>query len=455
MVKSRKNKTAGLFSVTIIFRVLFALYFLLSPIIAEENTTETDLDEFMAEDSKWKSDSFIRQSFLLNKSQIPAPYKTRTDLLSSYTRLRLGVKYTGEKLEAEASGNVDFIFSNYTGTPEFQYLWMTENRNRMFFMEKIHDEKDYLVRADVHRLNATYNSSKVKLKFGRQSISWGQSRFIDPLNLVTPTGPFIIDMEDIQGADGLDANYYINQTDFVELVVTPYRKMNDPDLKKLYYMDTNALLRYKGTFGNSDVMLVTGHHYHSWVWGGDISVTKWDASFRAGYLGRGERKLDDYAYFETNGNLPPKIAHQGVIGTSYAFSGKYRVNFETLFNSAYSKNNPGLAEHAKQEGLTSAGFQQPIREDQSFFVSKGRIITKQPVLMELALGAEFTDTISANLITIYDPVGKSEVIIPNLSWNFHNEGVLVAGLFLYGNHGREGEFIGAKPSAYIFMRWHF
>ena len=418
---------------------------------------DTVAEDFLDEESNWEFDNFIRQSFLLNKSALPSEIRTKNDLFASYTRLRLGTAYKGDKIEMEASGNGDFIFANYKDTHEFQYLWMSQNRNRMMFMEKIHDENDYLVRADVHRLNVSYNTNKLKLKLGRQSISWGQGRFINPLDLITPTGPFILDMEDIQGADGIDANWYLNSTDFVEMVITPYRRLDDPDLGELYYRDTNALLRYKATFKDADIMVLGGHHFHSWVWGGDINLTKWDASFRAGYLGRAERDLSQYAYYDEY-DLPPQVSHQGVLGASYAFAkGKYRVNFESFFNSSYTGdgNEPALAEHQKQEGLASSGFTQPIREDQSFFRSKGRIITKHPVLLELSLGTEFTDLLSGNLVLIHDPVGKSEFVSPSLSYNFHDEGTLVVGAHLFGNHGTEGEFRGAKPSAFFFIRWHF
>lgn len=440
------------------------------------------------EDSPWTLGGFVRQMIHGTESALPRSGTALEHPITSATRLRLSSEYDDGIWKGEASANLDLIFANNMSSTEFDLTWMGRTRNRLFSLEKRKRYTDYLVQADVHRLWAGYTADDFQIKAGRQAISWGQGRFLNPLDLVTPLSPFLIDSEDVPGADAIDISYYFNAFDMIELVVAPYKTLDDPDLGNLRSRDLNGLLRFKGTRENVDFTLLAGHHFHSWVWGGELAADIKGASIRFAYLGRAEEDWSKYEGYGTN--PPPSVTHQVVLGTGYAFfSGKLSANLEIFYNSgSYGDGrDSGLPVALEQEAIIEAELAPLSREDllttiQSnyyssgtlslptsgisqnesdddiyFYRTAGRITSKNPLLIEASLGGNLTDTINLNFFFIGDPVGESLYAGPSVSVSLTEESVLTGGAFLFvGPDDRtRAEFQGAKPSAYLLLRWHF
>lgn len=401
---------------------------------------------------------FFRQTLHGSQSTLPREKRIRKELLSSYSRLRLEASWKDEEevWRAQASGNADFIFSNYMDSPEFDLYWKTRIRNRLFSMENINDEDEYLIRSDVHRLWVSWAAEDLDLKFGRQVLSWGQGRFINPMDLITPSGPFITDIEDIPGADIASAVYSINSFDMIEIVVAPYKRLDNTDLGKLENRDANALARYKATYDNLDYSVLAGYHFHSHVFGTELTLTHWDANFRMSWLARDEGKLADLPYYDAE-NLPAQTTHQGTIGVSYAFWGKLRTNLEFLLNSAYYKKDLALQSHLEQELAVRNRFTRADSVDSSFFRTEGRIFTKNPYLIQFSLSYDLDELWSLGFMTIADKEGESIFLSPTITYSFSDEGVWALGAWLFEDYGYpgEGEFENLPPSVYTYIRIHF
>lgn len=374
--------------------------------------------------------------------------------LASQTRTRLRMRYESGNLRFEGSGNLDFTFANYTDDPAFPLLWNRRIRNRLISAERSWDEQDYLIQADVHRLFLNYANGPLDITAGRQAIGWGEGRFLNPLDLITPTGPFILDLEDVPGADAINTIYSFSQYNYLQAVIQPMVRKDERNMGKLRSQDTNAILRFKGTFGNTDLIVLGGHHYRSGIWGMETVTAAWDAVFRFSYLGRAENQ--NYA----PDPLSTRTAHQIIIGSSYTFFGTLRSNLEIFYNSAHYNNEPVMNQLIKEEALISANFMEPLYDDISYFRTKGRIITKNPYLIQGSLGFDITNTIAFDIFLIADPRGGSAMYGPSLTYQYSDEGLFIIGGRIYGFHGksmnrRYAEFEGSQKELYALIRHHF
>ena len=445
-------------------KILVASVFLICTsfpnLTAETPKKENDFPEsysgFTEEENPFTVKGFIRQMVRITDAT-ETPENKGTDYPSdSVTSIRLGFLYEKSNVKFEFEGNKDIIFSNYMDEPSFDFTWMRRNRNRLLYMEDQGRTDSYFTRDFVHRMYWSYNSEKFKFSAGRQAISWGQGRFLNPLDLITPTGPFILDIEDVAGSDSVDFTYYLGTYNMIEAVIIPYRRKDNPDLGDLRYLDTNSLLRFKGTHRNLDYSLIGGHHFHSWVWGVDLSLTAFDASFRFAYLGRSERNLTEYPHYNQD-DLPPQVSHQVVLGTGYKFFNKLSTNFEIFYNSACYSKNPAFRENLSDEALISTDYRPPYSADETFFATSGRITTKNPVLIELSLSHEVTDLITASIFFIGDPAGRSAMYGPSLNYNISDNAVISGGGWLSDvpSDKEHAEFSSINPMGYLFMRMHF
>jgi len=427
-------------------------------ILSQSNPVDpTNIASFEEDESPFEYGGFIRET--VHGIKNPGPEisgVSRNFLLSSQTTLRLGAKYKNENWTVNGEGNLSGIFGNYMDSPLFNFLWMGRVRNRFLFVDDYELHNSYIVRKEVHRLSVSYATSKIKVTVGRQAISWGQGRFLNPIDLITPVGPFILDMEDIPGADCLSFSYYLSSFNLIDVVIVPYRRMDRARTGKMTSKDTNAIVRFKGTRDNLDYMLVAGTHFHSAVWGFDLSLTKWDASFRAAYLGRAEEELSQYPYY-TGENLPPSVVHQVVIGFGYAFFKKLRTNMELFYNSGPYSRDEALRLNSGDAQIFESGLVRPRNEDGSYFRTEGRIMTEHPLLVELSLGFDVTDFLAFTVFALADPEGRSAYYGPSLSYSLSDEAVLVAGaqLFSAPADAQNSEFAGVESIGYAFLRWHF
>ncbi|MCB1137930.1 MAG: hypothetical protein KDK23_04205, partial [Leptospiraceae bacterium] len=113
-----------------------------------ESVSDFDLSEF---DKPYHFGGFFRQGISGLKPYYPYD-KGYTDMTSE-SRIRLRAEYARGPLEAEISGNADYLFTNHPESPAFLPLYASEVRNRALSLETIQNKKDYLIRADIHRMS--------------------------------------------------------------------------------------------------------------------------------------------------------------------------------------------------------------------------------------------------------------------------------------------------------------
>lgn len=415
-----------------------------------ENSSDATTSSFL-QDTAYDYGGFLRQGFDLYKRRTGPT--TRTDDITSSSRIRLYGQADNGPYRFRVSGNADLVFTNHEDSPVYAYLYKSMPRNRTMSLERVHDEHDYVIRTDIHRMFFAYRTLTWDITIGRQAISWGQTRFLNPMDLITPLGIFIQDIEDVPGADAISATYYINSYDSVQVVILPMTRMDERDMSELKSEDSTAIVRYKGTFFDStDIVFLGGRHYRSWVVGTEASVDVSGASLRFAYLGRRE----DEEFHDDPQALKP--VHQVAVGASYAFfKGELMTTAEFFYNSGHYDDDPSIPEAQQNSAIVSAGFIGPFDEDRAFFRSSGRILTRNPWFFQFSAGGEVLDNIMANLFLIWDVVGKSAIYGPQISYDFSDEGTfIIAGrLYAFGHDRSRAEFAQGDPQAFAFLRWHF
>ena len=107
--------------------------------------------------------------------------------------------------------------------------------------------------------------------------------------------------------------------------------------------------------------------------------------------------------------------------------------------------------------MVSLNVISPDRYDSSYFRTTGRIITKNPVLLELLLGYDVTELLSTTFFLIGDPYGKSAFFGPFVTYNItDNITWTIAGQYFYlASKDTNPEFKGAQSSIFSYIKWYF
>ena len=377
------------------------------------------------------------------------------DIITSFNSVLIGFFYTLGNFKLEASGVTDFVFSNHGGDTNLLSSWGPLPRNRLFPLEYIHSsDSDLLVRLHVHRLYLTYASSNFNLKIGRQVISWGQGRFLNPLDLINPISVLTLDLESIAGVDALNASLFFNETDFLELSLIPHRRNNVMDYSNLRYNDVNALLRWKATYLDADIILLSGYHFHSLVWGFEAVRSFFSVLWRLAYLGRYEWE-DETLLNSVSYSLPENNRHQIVFGADKVFLKKLRTNFEIFVNLSAVYDHETLRILSAYEALVLSELAPPLSQDFTFFRAQGRLITRNPVLLEFSFSYEFLAASSLGLFVVYDPLGSSGVFIPQLQCNIMDDVVWIFAGQFFVYHNENSEFYRGNMRIYSFIKFYF
>lgn len=425
------------------------------------NPSQNDSDLSLKKDrdeKKFKYSGYFQNTILGTDTQNQSGAHN-TFLLSSL-KLNLGAGYVSDTIDAQIQLDSTFVFSNNMPGLDFYSYKPVSPRNRLIPDIYQKGNNDFYFKESVKRGYFKYQSGGLILSVGRQAIGWGEGRFLNPADLITPLNPFAFDMDDIEGADCMNFHYFFNSSDSIQMVAVPYLRENKKNLDSFKTEDTNFLVKSKTTIESIDATLIAGYHFHSSIFGAEINTTQWDASFRVSYLlRREENRTDSLSQPGIEKKIASEITHQIVLGSSYAFfNGKLKTTLELFFNSSPYKNNDFIKNSFLHEQKVLSGKSSPLLGDPTFFYTSGRILTKNSFLPELGLNYNLTDLITLDLFAIYDPQGSSAYLHPGVNFSLSDEAALSIGanFYVYSNNKEDqAEFGGLKTAVYGFLKWYF
>lgn len=381
---------------------------------------------------------------------------SNSNIFSSNQQAQLETLFQLNTWQIKAAVQSNLSFSSTDNHLIFQSQWASKERNAVIpglYREIGHN---WLWSTRFRHFFLKYTAESLIFSVGKQIISWGEGRFLNPLNLISPASPFAFDLDDIQGSDLVYLGYFFSATDSLEFVIQPLQENNYEDPNQLKIENTNTFFRYKGSIKKLDIALTGAYHYHSWLLGLENNLTIWDASFRFSGLLRREPEMNDYITYGS-----PKKSYwtvQTVFGIGYAFfKGKMRTNLEFFYNSnPYSSNNL-LEKYIIYEESIISGINSPLPEDSSYFYTKGRILTKNPVFIQASVGYSPNGEIDLNCFIMLDPKGSSSFQLLSLKYSVAENVDWLLGFhfFILPSHTGKAEFEDAYNQVYSYLKWYF
>jgi len=278
----------------------------------------------------------------------------------------------------------------------------TDERRLFDLTDVIEDEDKTVAVQRLDRLSVGYTGEKAVLRFGRQTISWGNGLFFAPMDIVNPFDPSAVDTEYKLGDDMLLGQYLQDNGNDTQAAVVFRRDVISGDVES---DQATAAIKYHGSFlwqdsmgeydllaaknygdvtvglgGNlslggavlrgdvvvtdteteNTVAMLVGNYSYSWVWGGkNVS-----GAVEYFYNGFGQRD-GDYSDLDENTELLERIARGELftLGRHY-LAGSLMIEMTPLWQltpNVFANLSDGSAlaqvvtQHSLQDNLTLLG----------------------------------------------------------------------------------------------------
>ena len=339
-------------------------------------------------------------------------------------------------------------------SPTYQSLWNRLPRNRLIGLSQNFFQNFHTLGYILHRLYFSYNSEYISLKIGRQVITWGEGRALNPLNLITPIDALIVDFEDIPSSDAVNITGFLNRTDFLQIVFVPYLRHDDQKIQNIYIKDSNFLLRGKKTWKDTDITLTAGYHSRSVVTGIEAVRSFFGFLWRGAYLFRWEDRTQ-LIFDEKDVSLDARSLHQALFGFDKNFSAKFRVSSELFFTSSYLKIFDTQRSLTNYDSFVNLNRRPSLRKDESFFLTNGRILTRNPLFLQASLGYEVNEVLLISFFMIYDILGSSALLVPSLEYSVTDSLSLTTALQASIDANSDSEFRSLPLRWFFYLRWYF
>jgi len=265
-------------------------------------------------------------------------------------------------------------------------------------------DPDFSYSQNLYRAYLKMDFGKTSLTVGRQKIDWGSARIFSPADLFTPLTLFDVEKEEKPGVDAGNLLIRIGESTKLNLVYTADNNFDESRLG----------LRITQTIRHFDVALYGGRFLQDYIFGVDTAG-------EIGGLGiRGELNYNQ-AHFGKN-------FIQASLEVDYGFPNSFYILGGYFYNGqATSVIRPLFLFHENSA--------QPIK-------------TQNPHFLDVQMRYDFTPLWKGNILVVYDLVGTSFFINPEMTYQAFSWLDLSAGAF-FPLGCAEGEFT-QLPNLYYF-----
>jgi hypothetical protein len=327
-----------------------------------------------------------------------------------------------------------FFSSDITLTSEFRnrFYYGGSVENNPQFLESIksnHDlgnidvvwwqNKSSVGYSEVDRLNLDANIDKLQITIGRQRIAWGTAFVWNPTDIFNPLSILDFDYEEHPGVDALRAQYYFSAVSKIELAIKPGdRRENNIMAAKLLLNRWNYDFHFIGGIRAYRALLGFG-------WAGDI--------LGAGFRGElfSSQTGDDVSTRSLL--LNKKWSTSMTLSGDYTFPNTFYIHTEILYNNL---------------GLTTDYSNSTLFIEALHLQSAARWSIYQEASYEIH------PLVKGSLFIILNPMDKSFVFVPSLTWSVvENFDIMAIGFIFQGNPKTEyGEY---GQSLLLRMKYSF
>jgi len=236
--------------------------------------------------------------------------------------------YYSESRQADNSGGIGSTLS--LGTTRYRYKDIDAT------LGEESEDKHLVIWQNLDRLNYQYNNHYGDLTVGRQVVSFGSARFINPTDIFIP---FTIQTLNQEYRVGIDALRY--QADLGDFAVLDTGLIIGEDGKQ---ENSAAFLRGKNSINGNDIEAMFIKLDESWLLGGGIERALGDFGFwfETAYMQMNNQTISDY--------------WRSSIGSDYALNESVILMLEYHYNGAGSSDPDNYLQLLSQEPYQKAGI---------------------------------------------------------------------------------------------------
>lgn len=293
-----------------------------------------------------------------------------------------------------------------------------------------------LYRIKIHRAYVKLLKDDLTITAGRQLIRFGSGRLWNPLDIINPVSPTVIEgPEELPGTDALRIQYY--PFNMMELSLVIDQKRSDNRLNRITVRNTNTLGRMKTTVGKAEIAGIGGWIARRGICGIDGSYIVMDGMIRASVM---YSNPADGKYFVQSG-----------AGYEYTFKTGISIIAEYFFNSAGIRFNTDISNALLDKKVYGT-------REQNYYILANQFMTMNRHYCGIAVGYDITALLRGDIFTVWDIEGRGAMTLPCLTYNvIQNLDVsltLIAGL-TGGSGNSDFDLYNKKCAVYGYITWYF
>ncbi len=299
---------------------------------------------------------------------------SKEDIYYALQRVRLEFEPKLTKnIELNLTYDHELILNDFSNTPDFDLIRQRDQKHSTWFDadQVISDTKHVNEKQLLHRAFIKFESDHSRLTFGKQLIDWGRMRFYSPLDLFNPPIPSNIEADERVGFDALNIEFSSDNFSGINLLYGP----NTTEATSSYG------LRFYKKIATYDTFLLAAKHEKDRIVGIGFDGYIKDAGFRG-----------EFSYTRSGKEKYARVS----IGADYSLSPKATVLMEYFYNGAANGDYDAFAN--------------------SIFVQSQQLTLKKHLLSQM-ITYEITPLFKFRWLSIYDIVGKSAFLTPELRYN--------------------------------------
>lgn len=360
-------------------------------------------------------------------------------MLSDLNRLKLSPEITwSDSFIFHTDADIEGIFSNYGDTSVFDSYWLDQDYNRL---TKPHREfvnnENTCIRAEIRNMYAKMVMGSFTGTLGRQQVRFGSSRLWNPLDLLNPFSPLLVEGADEQtGIDALRVDWYPSDYTELALAANPARK-ND-SLDETNAGSGNYIARFKAGLDRVDVAVLAGYTAKRRNYGFDFQQVLLDGMLTGVVLCSDPQEGASF--------------WQCGAGYEYTFASGLYLLTEYFYNSLPVNEDDELADALSSAALSGIN-------SSSYYILSNRMITYNSHYLSAAAGYDFHPLVRGELFSIYDFQGRGIFINTSVTWNAAENLDITAGTICSRVHpgGKTSDFdtYDNKPAFYFSAIFYF
>jgi hypothetical protein len=320
---------------------------------------------------------------------------TKENISAVLQRLRLEFKpQLTKNIKLFVTYDHELLLNDFSQNPDFALIRQDNQKDLAWWDadQVISDTKHVYEQQLLFRCYLQFESEKSRIAFGKQLIDWGRLRFYSPLDLFNPPNPSDIEADERTGFDALNIELFGDNFTSLNLIYGPGHTSDE---------DSYALRLYKKIFSYDTFFIVAKHLKEKTIGLGFDGYLK-----KAGFRG-------EFTFTKLGQERYPRAA----LGLDYSFSAKTSGLAEYFYNGAangdYAVFSTSLLDQRQKLSLK-----------------------KQ--LLSLSLTHEITPLFKFKWAAIYDIVGKSVFLNPELRYNItENTDAAIGAQFFAKNDNSE------------------